>query len=212
LIEGLNTSVNSALASTAKLSSSQHTRRLTDSELQTVVRLPIALRTPKSITSAVPPAQLFESMKVPISSATVLKHFVSGMTSHEQSEVLDYSQIYFLGLRANKIQPVTSQKNLGYDDDRGDYKLTLADHIAYRFEILQILGRGSFGQVVRCFDHKKNEFVALKVIRNKKRFHRQAAIEVRILQQLRDRDLEDKANLVHLKEHLVFRKHLVGPT
>ncbi|XP_053411844.1 dual specificity tyrosine-phosphorylation-regulated kinase 4 isoform X1 [Nycticebus coucang] len=34
-----------------------------------------------------------------------------------------------------------------------------------------MIGKGSFGQVAKCLDHKKNEFVALKIIRNKKRIN-----------------------------------------
>lgn len=46
------------------------------------------------------------------------------------------------------------------------------DHVLYRFEILAILGKGSFGQVVKAFDHKTKAAVAIKIIRNKKRFHK----------------------------------------
>lgn len=45
----------------------------------------------------------------------------------------------------------------------------LHDHIAYRFEVLEVIGKGSFGQVLKCLDHKNNELVAIKMIRNKKR-------------------------------------------
>lgn len=34
-----------------------------------------------------------------------------------------------------------------YDDEHGDYRMVLGDHVAYRFEILGRLGKGSFGQV-----------------------------------------------------------------
>lgn len=44
------------------------------------------------------------------------------------------------------------------------------DHIAYRYEILEVIGKGSFGQVIRAIDHKTNEHIALKIIRNKKRW------------------------------------------
>uniref|UniRef100_A0A8C9N531 Protein kinase domain-containing protein n=1 Tax=Serinus canaria TaxID=9135 RepID=A0A8C9N531_SERCA len=44
----------------------------------------------------------------------------------------------------------------------------LHDHIAYRYEVLEVIGKGSFGQVAKCLDHKTNELVALKIIRNKK--------------------------------------------
>ena len=46
---------------------------------------------------------------------------------------------------------------------------TVGDHIAYRYEVLELLGKGSFGQVIRAFDHKNREYVAIKIIRNKKR-------------------------------------------
>ena len=63
-------------------------------------------------------------------------------------------------------------KNNGYDDERGDYRFNINDHIMYRYEIMSRLGKGSFGQVVRVFDHKTKENLALKIIRNKKRFHK----------------------------------------
>lgn len=37
----------------------------------------------------------------------------------------------------------------GYDDDNGSYIKVLHDHIAYRYEIREVIGKGSFGQVVK---------------------------------------------------------------
>lgn len=34
-----------------------------------------------------------------------------------------------------------------YDDEHGDYRMVLGDHVGFRFEILGRLGKGSFGQV-----------------------------------------------------------------
>lgn len=55
------------------------------------------------------------------------------------------------------------------------------DHLMFRYEILDMLGKGSFGQVAKCYDHKTGEYVAIKIIRNKMRFHCQAVVEVKIL-------------------------------
>jgi dual specificity tyrosine-phosphorylation-regulated kinase 2/3/4 len=60
--------------------------------------------------------------------------------------------------------------NYGFDDDQGDYKTVTLDHIGYRFEVLDHLGSGSFGQAVQCLDHKTGETLAVKIIRNKKKF------------------------------------------
>ncbi len=45
----------------------------------------------------------------------------------------------------------------------------LGDHLVYRYEMQEVLGKGSFGQVVKCYDHKTGGSIAVKIIRNKKR-------------------------------------------
>jgi len=107
----------------------------------------------------------------------------------ERGEIVDYKEIYFCGTQNAKkhVGDLNPQAvNFGYDDDRGDYNIVDGDHLAYRYEIVDILGKGSFGQVVRCVDHKTGGVVAVKIIRNKKRFHQQALVEVNILQKLRE--------------------------
>ena len=79
-------------------------------------------------------------------------------------------------------------------------------HLGY--EVLKILGKGSFGLVVKCYDHKLGQQVALKIIRNEKRFHRQAQEEIRILEHLRKQDRENTFNLIHLFEWFQFRNHI----
>ena len=107
----------------------------------------------------------------------------------ERGEIIDYKEVYFCGTRNAKKHVGDldhSTNNFGYDDDRGDYNIVMGDHLAYRYEVVDMLGKGSFGQVVRCIDHKTGQLVAIKIIRNKKRFHQQALVEVNILQKLRE--------------------------
>lgn len=59
--------------------------------------------------------------------------------------------------------------SLGYDDENGSYIRVLKDHISYRYEVVDLVGKGSFGQVIKAYDHKLKEYVAIKIIRNKKR-------------------------------------------
>ena len=107
----------------------------------------------------------------------------------ERGEIIDYKEVYFCGTQnAKKFTGSLESEaaNFGYDDERGDYNIVSGDHLSYRYEIVDVLGKGSFGQVVRCVDHKTGGLVAIKIIRNKKRFHQQALVEVNILQKLRE--------------------------
>lgn len=120
------------------------------------------------------------------SSPAALKLYHATLSPFEKTEVLDYPNVYFTGNHSKKRQATTEQTvcNHGYDDERGDYHIILRDHLGYRYEVLDTLGKGSFGQVLKCFDHKSGKTVAVKVIRNKKRFHTQALVEVKILEDL----------------------------
>lgn len=50
----------------------------------------------------------------------------------------------------------------------GAYRVIKGDHLAYRYETLSILGEGTFGIVVKCFDHKLNKHVAIKMAKVEK--------------------------------------------
>jgi dual specificity tyrosine-phosphorylation-regulated kinase 2/3/4 len=44
--------------------------------------------------------------------------------------------------------------NFGFDNDKQEYITEKGDQIAYRFQIIGDLGKGSFGSVYKAFDHK----------------------------------------------------------
>ncbi|XP_072655391.1 dual specificity tyrosine-phosphorylation-regulated kinase 4 isoform X1 [Canis lupus baileyi] len=147
--------------------------------------------------------------KVPLTAAEALKCFKNQLSSYEQSEVLGYTELWFLGLEAEKLHMTPEKFNkMSFDDEHGSYMKVLHDHIAYRYEVLEMIGKGSFGQVAKCLDHKNNELVALKIIRNKKRFHHQALVELKILEALRRKDKDNTYNVVHMKDFFYFRNHL----
>ncbi len=109
------------------------------------------------------------------------------LSEYERQEILDYPSVYYIGTGSEKkpAHPDKPTNNYGYDDDRGDYLVVDRDHLGYRYEIMGSLGKGSFGQVLSCRDHATGGSVAIKIIRNKKRFHHQALVEIKILDNLR---------------------------
>jgi len=135
--------------------------------------------------------------------------YANKLTPYEHHEIFSYPSIFFIGANAKK-QPGTigGLNNSGYDDDQSSYKHVPHDHIAYRYEVLKVIGKGSFGQVLKVYDHKSHMLIALKMVRNEKRFHRQAKEEIRILENLVKQDKENRFNIIHMFENFSFRNHI----
>lgn len=141
--------------------------------------------------------------------AKALQVFTRQLTEYERNEIQQYSPVWFVGPRARKIQAAEgAPNNCGYDDPTARYLVKKRDHFAYRYEVIDGLGKGAFGDVYKVLDHATGELVALKVIRNERRFHRQGKIEVRVLEMLRDQDADRSHSLVHIRDSFVFRNHL----
>ena len=85
----------------------------------------------------------------------------------------------------------------------------------YRFEVLNEIDKGAFGQVLRCYDHKDLEEVAIKINRNSPFDHNNSRVEISILKKIRDGIADDdtsslkfyKDKIVKIKEIFYFRNH-----
>ncbi|XP_037952469.1 serine-rich adhesin for platelets-like isoform X2 [Teleopsis dalmanni] len=143
-----------------------------------------------------------------VSPQQVMILYMHKLTPYERTEILGYPQIYFIGANAKKRPGIFGPNNSDYDNEQGAYIHIPHDHVAYRYEMLKIIGKGSFGQVVKAYDHKTHEHVALKMVRNEKRFHRQAQEEIRILHHLRRQDKYNTMNIIHMYDYFTFRNHM----
>ena len=74
--------------------------------------------------------------------------------------------MYYIGHKAY-LRKYKEQNN--FRDQKNNYKPIVGDHIAYRFEIVKILGSGAFGKVLEVIDHKSSETrkkkYALKILK-----------------------------------------------
>ncbi|XP_053967603.1 dual specificity tyrosine-phosphorylation-regulated kinase mbk-2-like isoform X2 [Anastrepha ludens] len=143
-----------------------------------------------------------------VSPQQVMVLYMHKLTPYERTEILAYPQIYFIGANAKKRPGIFGPNNSDYDNDQGAYIHISHDHVAYRYEMLKVIGKGSFGQVIKAYDHKTHEHVALKIVRNEKRFHRQAQEEIRILHHLRRQDKYNTMNIIHMFDYFTFRNHM----
>ena len=76
-----------------------------------------------------------------LSPEQAMKTFMHKLSSYEHHEVFNFPQIYFVGQNAKKKQGVHGgPNNESYDDEQGSYVLVAHDHVAYRYEIIKIIG------------------------------------------------------------------------
>ena len=64
---------------------------------------------------------------------------------------------------------------------------------------MELLGEGSFGEVFKCFDHKTNNWVALKMVKKNEKYTKQAKIEIKLLNFIKAKDPTASKNCVHIK-------------
>ncbi|CUM65028.1 uncharacterized protein PRCAT00002647001 [Priceomyces carsonii] len=94
------------------------------------------------------------------------------------------------------------------DDKEGHYIIKMNDIFANRFIIVRLLGQGTFGKVVECYDKVNREHVAIKIIRNIPKYRDAAKIELRILSTLKNFDNENLNHCIHLRECFDYRGHI----
>ncbi|CAD8058454.1 unnamed protein product [Paramecium sonneborni] len=133
----------------------------------------------------------WSKIKLPINPKECIQQYGQYLTEYEKQEIHGFSRIYWIGLTSKKIDQKQSNYNDGFDDSKGEYLYSLNDHIGYRYEILEIAGKGSFGQAFKVFDHKRQQVQCLKIIKNKKKFTNQALVELNILTYVKEKDEEN---------------------
>ncbi|XP_053573341.1 dual specificity protein kinase CLK3 isoform X2 [Bombina bombina] len=95
------------------------------------------------------------------------------------------------------------------DDKEGHLVCRTGEHILERYEIVGDLGEGTFGKVVECVDHARgNSRVALKIIRNVKKYREAAQLEINVLKKIRETDRECKYMCVLMRNWFDFHGHI----
>ncbi|KAK8846239.1 hypothetical protein M9Y10_020245 [Tritrichomonas musculus] len=136
---------------------------------------------------------------VPAKPAYIFSNCRNFLTDYEESEILNYREVYYL-----RPEPVQSKKAITQIPNF--FHFVKNDHIAYRYQQLQVIGKGSFGSVFECYDHKNNEKVAIKMLRDKPKIHSQIVFELDLLKMLQSNsDDDDDHHIIRYIESFTFR-------
>ncbi|CEP13096.1 hypothetical protein [Parasitella parasitica] len=113
-------------------------------------------------------------------------------------------------------KPSRPFRNESNDNENYDYILKVNEilghdpnyqYVAYR--VIDLLGQGTFGQVVKCERISTGELFSVKVIKNKSAYKTQSCMEIEILKKLNKQlDPEDKHHIIRLHHRFSHKHHL----
>ncbi|WFD24120.1 dual-specificity kinase [Malassezia equina] len=116
-----------------------------------------------------------------------------------------YSDPWRTPFASNMLQRV---EPVPLDDKDGHIIVREGECITPRYQIRHLLGQGTFGKVVQCYDRQQRRHVAIKVIRAVQKYRDASQIEIRVLKCLRQNDPQNKFQCVQLLETFDFRNHV----
>ncbi|KAA1063776.1 dual specificity protein kinase yak1 [Puccinia graminis f. sp. tritici] len=109
----------------------------------------------------------------------------------------------------NQLQLLQQQQHQQQQQDPNHQIRSIRSSASHKYLILDVLGQGTFGQVVKCQDMKTHQVVAVKVVKNKQAYFSQSMMEVTILELLNNTwDPENKHHILRMKDTFIHHNHL----
>ena len=137
----------------------------------------------------------------PTTSSIIISTLTS-LPEWAKQELANFREVFYISKHEKGNNPCL-------DEIDGEFKGLPGDDILYRYEITDSLGKGTFGDVFKVFDHCEKKYLAMKVIKNKQRFFEQSIIEIELLKYMQERSSDPKNCIVSLEGSFTFRNHMV---
>ncbi|CDS11137.1 hypothetical protein LRAMOSA03400 [Lichtheimia ramosa] len=93
-------------------------------------------------------------------------------------------------------------------DKDGHFIVRQGDFLTDRYQIHETLGQGTYGKVVKCYDHVRRCSVAIKIIRAIPKYKEASQTEIRVLDKLKDRDSLNFNQCIHLLDWFEYCNHV----
>jgi len=102
---------------------------------------------------------------------------------------------------------VLSTRSVINHDRDGHLVYTVGEVIQGRYKIQGCLGEGTFGKVLKVLDLPSNQHIALKIIKNVKKYREAAKLEINVLKKLSNIDPEAKFLCVKMLDYFDYHGH-----
>ncbi|RCH99151.1 dual specificity protein kinase yak1 [Rhizopus azygosporus] len=145
------------------------------------------------------------------------KSLIQSLTVHIKEAYSDFNPSF--AFDESKIpkriltKPSKPCRNEGNDNENFDYILKVNEILGHdpnhQYRVIDLLGQGTFGQVVKCEKISTGELFSVKVIKNKSAYKTQSCMEIEILKKLNQQwDPEDKHHILRLHHVFSHKQHL----
>ncbi|SOS79182.1 serine/threonine protein kinase, putative [Plasmodium sp. gorilla clade G1] len=96
-----------------------------------------------------------------------------------------------------------------WNDSEGYYKAMVGEVIDKRYSVVcELVGKGVFSNVLKCYDMVNKIPVAVKVIRDNDMMKKAAEKEISILKKLNQYDKDNKRHIIRLLSSIKYKNHL----
>lgn len=95
-----------------------------------------------------------------------------------------------------------------WDDSEHHLIAHEGDNLTSRYKVRSLMGEGTFGKVVACYDRETKRTVAIKIIRAIEKYRDAAMIEIEILETLRKNDPNGKTPCIQLLSWFDYKDHI----
>ncbi|KAI0986402.1 hypothetical protein GJ496_011289 [Pomphorhynchus laevis] len=127
----------------------------------------------------------------------------------QKTQQMNYQQHQYNSNQENGGCKPAKKPQHSDNSKEGDYKYNIGEHLQsakFSYEVLQFLGRGTFGQVLKCWKRGTNQVVAVKILKNHPSYARQGQVEINILTQLSHSKAEEH-NIVRAQDVFLHQNH-----
>lgn len=107
--------------------------------------------------------------------------YCSLLTEREKIEIQSKNEIYYI----RQKHPNNNSNNENTEQDLEYFNFVKNDHIDFRYQQISKLGKGAFGIVIKCYDHKYHRLVAVKLVHDIPCMHKQILLEKETLSTLK---------------------------
>ncbi|KAI9322390.1 kinase-like domain-containing protein [Dichotomocladium elegans] len=105
-------------------------------------------------------------------------------------------------------ETVTAAAAAALTDQEGHFIVRPGEFLKNRYQMHEMLGQGTYGKVVRCYDHVRRGYCAIKIIRAIPKYREASQTEIRILNTLKEHDQLNFNQCIHLLEWFEHHNHI----